>query len=179
MGNRLSKIYTKTGDDGTTGLGDGSRVKKDSTRVEAMGDIDELNCGIGLLRAEDLPEGIDVLLRQIQNALFDLGGELSIPDSTIFTPEIIEKIEIEIDRYNEILPPLKEFLIPAGSRGVAISHLCRSVCRRAERKLVKLSESEDVRVESRMFINRLSDYFFVLARIIGSQDEVTESLWER
>lgn len=179
MGNRLSKIYTKTGDDGTTGLGDGSRVKKDSTRVEAMGDIDELNCGIGLLRAEDLPGAIDVLLRQIQNALFDLGGELSIPDSTIFTPEIIEKIEIEIDRYNEILPPLKEFLIPAGSRGVAISHLCRSVCRRAERKLVKLSESEDVRVESRMFINRLSDYFFVLARIIGSQDEVTESLWER
>ena len=179
MGNRLSKIYTKTGDDGTTGLGDGSRVKKDSTRVEAMGDIDELNCGIGLLRTEDLPEAIDVLLRQIQNALFDLGGELSIPDSTIFTPEIIEKIEIEIDRYNEILPPLKEFLIPAGSRGVAISHLCRSVCRRAERKLVKLSESEDVRVESRMFINRLSDYFFVLARIIGSQDEVTESLWER
>ncbi len=179
MGNRLSKIYTKTGDDGTTGLGDGSRVKKDSLRVDAMGDLDELNCSIGLLRSEKLPEPIDSLLRQIQNALFDLGGELSIPDSNIFKPSIIEKIEIEIDRYNEFLPPLKEFLIPAGSKGVAFSHMCRSICRRAERKLVRLSESEHVKVESRMFINRLSDFFFVLARIIGSQDKVIESMWER
>ena len=179
MGNRLSKIYTKTGDDGTTGLGDDSRVKKDSIRVEAMGDLDELNSNIGLLRAEELPGPIDALLKQIQNALFDLGGELSIPESDIFKPLIIEKVETEIDRYNEILPPLKEFLIPAGSKGVAFSHLCRSVCRRAERKLVRLSESEYVKVESRMFINRLSDYFFVLARIIGSQDQVIESMWER
>ncbi len=179
MGNRLSKIYTKTGDDGTTGLGDGSRVKKDSIRIEAMGDIDELNCNIGLLRAEKLPEKIDALLKQIQNSLFDLGGEISIPDSNIFNPSIIEKIEIEIDRYNEVLPPLKEFLIPSGSKGVALSHICRSVCRRAERKLVRVAEFEDVRVESRMFINRLSDFFFVLARVIGAQDKVKESLWER
>ena len=109
LGNRLSKIYTKTGDDGTTGLGDGSRVKKDSLRVEAMGDLDELNSNIGLLRAEELPQPIDALLKQIQNALFDLGGELSIPESDIFKPLIIEKVETEIDRYNEILPPLKEF----------------------------------------------------------------------
>ena len=127
MGNRLSKIYTKTGDDGTTGLEMAVELKKDSIRVEAMGDLDELNSNIGLLRAEELPGPIDALLKQIQNALFDSGGELSIPESDIFKPLIIEKVETEIDRYNEILPPLKEFLIPAGSK-VLRFRTCVEVC---------------------------------------------------
>ncbi|MEC8148097.1 MAG: cob(I)yrinic acid a,c-diamide adenosyltransferase [Pseudomonadota bacterium] len=179
MGNRLSKIYTKTGDDGTTGLGDGSRVRKSSLRVSAMGDIDELNCTIGLLRSAEPPKDMQSFLKRIQNALFDIGGELSIPNAEIFNSEILADIEIEIDRYNEMLPPLKEFLIPAGSSQVALAHLCRSVCRRAERSLVELSEEEIVRVETRKFVNRLSDYLFVIARVIGAESNITESLWQR
>ena len=179
MGNRLSKIYTKTGDDGTTGLGDGSRVRKSSLRVSAMGDIDELNCTIGLLRSAEPPKDMQSFLNRIQNALFDIGGELSIPNAEIFNSEILADIEIEIDRYNEMLPPLKEFLIPAGSNQVALAHLCRSVCRRAERSLVELSEEEIVRVETRKFVNRLSDYLFVIARVIGAESNITESLWQR
>ena len=179
MGNRLSKIYTKTGDDGTTGLGDGSRVRKSSLRVSAMGDIDELNCTIGLLRSAEPPKDMQSFLNRIQNALFDIGGELSIPNAEIFNSEILADIEIEIDRYNEMLPPLKEFLIPAGSSQVALAHLCRSVCRRAERSLVELSEEEIVRVETRKFVNRLSDYLFVIARVIGAESNITESLWQR
>lgn len=179
MGNRLSKIYTKTGDNGTTGLGDGGRTSKCSKRVEAMGDIDELNCNIGLLRSEELADEIQIFLKQIQNELFDLGGELSIPNSQLFNSSVLDQLESEIDRYNQVLPPLKEFLLPAGSRAVALAHLCRSVCRRAERSLVALANQEFIRQEPRMFINRLSDYFFVLSRIIGAEEDVQEALWER
>ncbi len=179
MGNRLSKIYTKTGDDGTTGLGDGGRISKHSKRVAAMGDVDELNCNIGLLRSEDLADEVQTFLKRIQNILFDLGGELSIPDSQLFNPSILEQLESEIDRYNQVLPPLKEFLLPSGSKGVALAHLCRSVCRRTERSLVALADQEYVRQEPRMFVNRLSDYFFVLSRIIGAEDDIKEALWER
>lgn len=179
MGNRLSKIYTRTGDGGTTGLGDGSRTDKYSARMEAIGEIDELNCNLGLLLAESLPEAMAALLMDIQHDLFDLGGEMSIPGSEFVTEAAVEKLESAIDEYNESLPPLKEFILPGGSRTAAIAHLCRAVCRRAERRLVALAATDQLNPHSTRFVNRLSDLMFVLARSLARSSGAGEVLWAR
>ncbi|MGR8948346.1 MAG: cob(I)yrinic acid a,c-diamide adenosyltransferase [Gammaproteobacteria bacterium] len=179
MGHRLSKIYTKTGDKGTTGLGDGERISKTDPRVAAMGDIDELNSLLGVLICE-LPQGAmaDALLL-IQHDLFDLGGELSIPGSSLLPADGVSRLESLIDDYNEDLPPLKEFILPGGSRGAAQCHLARATCRRAERRIVALSLDAEVNETSLKYINRLSDLLFVLARVISRLDGGAEVTWNR
>jgi len=179
MGHRLSKIYTKTGDDGRTGLGDGSRVEKCSSRLEAIGEIDELNCCLGLLLTEDLPSNLEDALFDIQHDLFDLGGELSIPGSQLLTGAAVEKLEKWIDRYNGDMPPLKEFVLPGGNRAAACCHVARAVCRRAERRLLMLAKNETLAPEALKYINRLSDLFFVVGRVIARQSDVGEILWNR
>ncbi len=179
MGNRLSKIYTRTGDGGTTGLGDGSRTEKHSARMQAIGDIDELNCVIGLLLAETLRPQMHALLIDIQHDLFDLGGELSIPGSEFIGAPAVTKLEAAIDLYNEELPALKEFILPGGSRAAALAHQCRAVCRRAERRTWELSSSEPVGEHAIKFVNRLSDLLFVAARIIARESGAGEVLWQR
>ncbi len=178
MGHRLSKIYTRTGDKGTTGLGDGSRVEKDHIRVEAFGTVDELNSAIGLMRAERLPEGMDELLSTIQHRLFDLGGELSIPGYTVIAQHDIDELEQRLDEYNESLPMLKEFILPAGGRATAQCHLARTICRRAERRVYTLSKSEKVNSASIAYLNRLSDLLFVTARILARFENGAEVLWQ-
>lgn len=179
MGNRLSKLYTRTGDAGTTGLGDGSRIDKHHQRMECIGDIDELNCQLGLLLSESLREDMRELLTDLQHDLFDLGGELSIPGSELIKPATVEKLENAIDQANEELPPLKEFLLPGGSRAAAIAHVARAVCRRAERRLVALAREESVNNAAAQFVNRLSDYLFVAARILARDSGGGEVLWQR
>ncbi len=179
MGNRLSKIYTRTGDDGTTGLGDGGRIAKHSLRVEAIGDIDELNCNLGLLLTETLRPDMHELLLDIQHDLFDLGGELSIPGSAFIVEAAVLKLEAGIDRYNDELPPLKEFVLPGGSRGAAIAHLVRAVCRRAERRLLALAASESLSPYALQYVNRLSDLMFVCARVVARDSGAGEVLWQR
>lgn len=181
MGHRLSKIYTRTGDDGTTGLGDGSRVPKDAARVEAFGTVDELNAGIGLLRAELAAEHeAQTLLGEIQHDLFDLGGELCIPGYTLLKAEQIDLLENEIDRLNEGLPMLKEFILPGGNRAASLAHVARTVCRRAERRVHTLMHSEDnVGALPLQYLNRLSDYLFVLARALARENGGEEILWNR
>lgn len=179
MGHRLSKIYTRTGDAGTTGLGDGSRVGKDSLRVVAMGEADELNSTLGVLLCEVLPEDVVVLLTDVQNDLFDLGGELSIPGSTLLAAQRVDALERAIDRYNEPLPPLKEFILPGGSRAAALTHLARTVCRRAERVVITLAAEEPVSEAVRIYLNRLSDLLFVLARSLNREAGRGDVLWNR
>lgn len=179
MGHRLSKIYTKTGDDGTTGLGDGTRSEKCSSRLEAIGEIDELNCCLGLLLAEDLPSELTAVLFDIQHDLFDLGGELSIPGSQLLTESAVEKLEKWIDLYNAEIPPLKEFVLPGGNRAAACCHSARAVCRRAERRLLILKKEETVNPQCLKFINRLSDFLFVVGRVIARRSNVGEILWNR
>lgn len=179
MGNRLSKIYTRTGDDGSSGLGDGSRVAKHGARLEAIGEIDELNCNLGLLLAEPLRPDMHALLIDLQHDLFDLGGELSIPGSTFIAAAAVQKIEQAIDRYNEELPPLKEFLLPGGSRAGAVCHLARAVCRRAERRVLALAAGESLNPVSLQFVNRLSDLLFVCARIVARDSGAGEVMWQR
>lgn len=179
MGHRLSKIYTRTGDGGTTGLGDGGRIDKHAPRMEAIGEVDELNCNIGLLLTEPLPEGMQPLFVDIQHDLFDLGGELSIPGSSLLPAEAIDKLENAIDRYNEDLPPLKEFILPGGSRGAAIAHLCRAVCRRAERRIVAANAQDGGSEIGGRYVNRLSDLLFVCARVIARASGAGEVLWQR
>jgi cob(I)alamin adenosyltransferase len=179
MGNRLSKIYTKTGDSGITGLGDGSRVEKVSARLCAIGEVDELNCSLGVFIATDIPESMKALLTDIQHDLFDLGGELSIPESVFVKLETVEKIETSIDEYNENLPPLKEFVLPGGSSAAAAAHFARAVCRRAERAVLMVQSSEAVNPASLKFINRLSDLLFVLARTTARFDDAGEVMWHR
>lgn len=178
MGNRLSKIVTKTGDDGTTGLGDGSRVLKSSDRMEVIGDVDELNTCLGLVMAEmdrqHLIEGFN-MLRMIQHRLFDLGGELSVPDYTILGENEVDDLEAETTLLNDRLSPLKNFILPGGSEVVTRLHHARAVCRRAERSFVRLAENEHVNREAGKYINRLSDYLFVLARVHANGRDV---LWE-
>lgn len=169
MGHRLSKIYTRTGDAGTTGLGDGSRVAKDCPRVSAMGDVDELNSTIGVLLCEELPEDIRALMTDIQHDLFDLGGELSIPGMSLLDADRIEVLEVAIDHYNAELEPLKEFILPGGSRPAALAHLARTVCRRAERLVVSLAHKETVRDAPPRYLNRLSDLLFVLGRFLNRE----------
>ncbi|HET7176530.1 MAG TPA: cob(I)yrinic acid a,c-diamide adenosyltransferase [Gammaproteobacteria bacterium] len=177
MGNRLSKIYTKTGDDGTTGLGDGSRVPKDDLRVEAYGTVDELNSVIGMLRAEISAPDIDACLGRIQHELLDLGGELCIPGHIAIGETQVARLEQELDGFNDALPPLKEFILPGGSRAAAACHLARTVCRRAERRSWTLAKQATINPEALHYLNRLSDLLFVLARVISRQDKGAEVLW--
>ncbi|MCW8828621.1 MAG: cob(I)yrinic acid a,c-diamide adenosyltransferase [Gammaproteobacteria bacterium] len=178
MGHRLSKIYTRTGDSGTTGLGDGSRVEKDHIRIEAFGTVDELNSAIGLVRAEDLPEGMDARLNDIQHRLFDLGGELSVPGHTLIGQGDIDALEQQLDAYNAELPMLKEFILPAGGRATAHCHLARTICRRAERRVYTLSKGEKLNSASIAYLNRLSDLLFVIARVLARFENGEEVLWE-
>lgn len=177
MGNRLSKITTRTGDDGTTGLADNTRVRKDHPRVETMGEVDELNSQLGLLLTEDLPDDIRTLLTKIQHHLFDLGGELALPSFSGITEEKLVQLEKAIKHYNDKLPPLKEFVLPGGSRNAALAHVCRSVCRRAERRMVSLLLSGAVSPLTVQYLNRLSDLLFVLARVLNQGEEPAQ--WQR
>jgi cob(I)alamin adenosyltransferase len=178
MGNRLSRIYTRTGDDGTTGLGDGSRVPKDSLRVEAFGTVDELNSTIGLVLAVPaLPEPVAACLTRLQHELFDLGGELCIPQAQVITASHVERLEQELDRFNEPLPPLKEFILPGGGPATAACHLARTVARRAERRVWTLASSEALNPQSARYLNRLSDLLFVIARVLVRHERGAEVLW--
>ena len=178
MGNRLSKIYTRTGDDGSTGLGDGSRTGKDSARVNAYGTVDEANSSLGVVLATQLPDDIRTLLTTVQHQLFDLGGELCIPGHAAIKPEDIDALERQLDHYNETLPPLKEFILPAGGEAAARCHLARTIVRRAERETVALARNEAVRPEAIRYLNRLSDLLFVLARVLARADGQGEVLWK-
>lgn len=178
MGNRLSKIYTRTGDDGTTGLGDGSRVAKDSARVEAYGTVDEANSSIGMVLAETaVPDDIRECLTAVQHDLFELGGELCIPGHAAVTDAYIERLETDLDGFNEDLPRLKEFILPGGSRAAAACHLSRTIVRRAERRVGTLADVEEVRSEVRRYLNRLSDLLFVIARVLARVEGGKEVLW--
>ena len=167
MANRLTQIATRTGDDGTTGLGDGTRVPKSHARVQAMGDVDELNSMLGLLLAEPLPEDVGELLVVIQHELFNLGGELSIPGFELLKDAAVGRLDEALAHYNATLPRLKEFILPAGTRSAAIAHVARTIARRAERSLVALGGAEAVRDAPRQYLNRLSDLLFVLARVLN------------
>ncbi len=177
MGHRLSRIYTRTGDKGTTGLGEGRRVDKDSARIEAIGDVDELNCTIGLIRYHDIRPSIDETLGAVQHRLFDLGGELSMPGYAALTLLHVESLEQRLDEFNEELPPLKEFILPGGGPGASACHLARAVCRRAERHLVSLAREEEVNPSALAYLNRLSDLLFVLSRVLARDEGGVEVLW--
>ena len=175
MRNRVSVIATRTGDDGTTSLGDGSRIDKDAPRIAALGDVDELNSIIGLWRCETLPDPIDTLLAKIQNNLFDMGATLCIPGYETITDEHVQLLDEALQHYNQQLPPLKEFIIPGGNRPSALAHMARTISRRAERSVIALHRQEPVSNPVRQYLNRLSDLCFVLARTLNRQDQ----LWER
>ncbi|OQP83777.1 ATP:cob(I)alamin adenosyltransferase [Xanthomonas phaseoli pv. syngonii LMG 9055] len=178
MGNRLSRIYTRTGDDGSTGLGDGSRTGKDALRVNAYGTVDEANSAIGvLLAAPGVPEQIAALLTTVQHQLFDLGGELCIPGHAAIDAADIQALERQLDAFNDPLPALQEFILPAGGEAAARCHLARTIVRRAERETVALSRQETVRNEAIGYLNRLSDLLFVLARVLARADGRQEVLW--
>ena len=177
MGNRLSKIYTRTGDGGTTGLGNGERVAKDCPRIEAIGAVDELNCAIGRVLVHDLREAIRDCLQEAQHKLFDLGGELSIPGYQAVREEDVERLEAALNEFNAQLPPLKEFILPGGGRAAADCHMARAICRRAERRVVSLAREEEVGESVRVYLNRLSDLLFVLCRILARDDGGVEVLW--
>jgi cob(I)alamin adenosyltransferase len=179
MAHRLSKIVTRTGDAGTTGLGDGTRVGKESARIAAIGEVDELNATLGVLRTESLPSDVDALLLAAQHDLFDLGGELSIPGYSAVTDAHVARLEAAVERFNADLPPLKDFILPGGSRAAAQAHVCRTVCRRAERALVHLAASEPVGDAARRYVNRLSDLFFVLARALNRASGHPDVLWQK
>jgi cob(I)alamin adenosyltransferase len=167
MGNRLTQIATRTGDNGTTGLGDNTRVSKDSLRVHAMGEVDELNSNIGVLLCEDMPQGVRDLLVEIQHQLFNLGGELSIPGYELLKPEAVLALDEALAEHNEHLPRLQEFILPAGTRAAALAHVCRTVARRAERAVVALETQDTLKDTPRQYLNRLSDLLFVLARVLN------------
>ncbi len=167
MGQRLTQIATRTGDMGSTGLGDNTRVSKNSLRVHAMGDVDELNSNLGVLLCEDMPLAVRQLLVQIQHQLFNLGGELSIPGFELLKPEAVLALDQALAQYNATLPALQEFILPAGSRAAALAHVCRTVTRRAERSVVALEDKESLNDSPRQYLNRLSDLLFVLARVLN------------
>jgi cob(I)alamin adenosyltransferase len=177
MGNRLSKIATRTGDNGTTGLGDGSRTRKDSVRVHAMGDVDELNSNLGVLLCEALPDDLREELVSIQHDLFDLGGELCIPGYQLIKEEHVARLDALLEKYNATLPALTEFILPAGSRAASLAHVCRTVCRRAERSIVTLGGEEAIHDHPRQYVNRLSDLLFVLARVLNRFAGGSDVLW--
>ena len=178
MANRLTRIYTRTGDEGTTGLGDGTRSTKESTRIEAIGTVDELNCCIGVLLTENLEIGVRDKLENIQHDLFDLGGDLSTPGRVSMSKMQVTNLEEKIDQYNSTLPALKEFILPSGTRAAALCHVARTVCRRAERCVVRLSRTETVAPFIIQYLNRLSDFLFVLSRILNHQQGVEDVLWQ-
>lgn len=178
MANRLSRIVTRTGDDGSTGLASGVRVGKDDARIAALGDIDELNSLIGLLRCEPLPARIQNLLSRIQHDLFDAGGELSLPGHELLTDMHLERLESHIEDLNGTLPPLKEFILPGGTRPAALAHVARTVCRRAERSVVHLGREAGDSVRARRYLNRLSDLLFVLARYLNREAGEPDVLWQ-
>jgi cob(I)alamin adenosyltransferase len=178
MGHRLSKIYTRTGDDGSTGLGDGSRTQKNSPRVEAFGTVDELNSFIGLLLSHPLPTEVSDFLSGIQHDLFDLGGEISIPGREALTADYVTRIETALDKYNAELAPLKEFILPGGAQTAALCHIIRTVCRRAERRLIDLKQAQPVSTQAICYLNRLSDFFFVLARYLNFEQGKDDVLWQ-
>ncbi len=177
MGNRLSKIYTRTGDKGTTGLGNGERVAKDCPRIEAIGAVDELNCAIGRVLVHDLREAIRDCLQEAQHKLFNLGGELSIPGYQAVKAEDVTRLEEALEQFNAQLPPLKEFILPGGGRAAADCHIARAICRRAERRVVSLAREEGVSTEVQVYLNRLSDLLFVLCRILARDEGGVEVLW--
>jgi cob(I)alamin adenosyltransferase len=177
MGHRLSKITTRTGDAGETGLGDGSRVPKDHPRVAALGDIDELNSALGLVLAEDLPKEVRALLSEVQQDLFDVGGELSIPGHAMLGPNQVGNLEKAVEIWNKGLPPLKEFILPGGSRAAAAAHLARTICRRAERSVVALGRKDKVSEHVRQYLNRLSDLLFVAGRVLNRAAGVGDVQW--
>jgi len=180
MGHRLSKIYTRTGDEGTTALGDGARVPKDHLRVEAYGTVDEANSAIGLvLAAPALPDAVRSCLVSVQHDLFDLGGELCIPGHRIVTAAYTQRLEDQLDAFNEHLPPLKEFILPGGGPGAAAAHLARTICRRAERVCWTLARSETVAEDVMIYLNRLSDLLFVVARVLARHENGVEIFWRR
>lgn len=180
MGHRLSKIYTRTGDDGTTGLGDGTRTAKEAPRVEAYGTVDELNSCVGLVLAvPKIPAAVRDCLVEVQHDLFDLGGELCIPGHRAITAGFVTRLEQTLDRFNEKLPPLKEFILPGGGPAAAACHLARTVCRRAERRVWSLARVEPVAAEVTQYLNRLSDLLFVLARVLARHEHGSEVLWKR
>jgi cob(I)alamin adenosyltransferase len=178
MGKRLTQIATRTGDDGTTGLGDNTRVSKDHLRVHAMGDVDELNSNIGLLLSERLPEDVRALLVEIQHQLFNLGGELSIPGFELLKADALVALDEALAGYNGKLPKLEEFILPAGTPAAAQAHICRTVARRAERAVVALGASEALRETPRQYLNRLSDLMFVLARVLNRMDGGDDVYWK-
>jgi len=177
VGHRLSKITTRTGDAGETGLGDGSRVPKDAARIQALGDIDELNSVIGTVLAEDVPQGTREALLQVQHDLFDLGGEVCIPGHTMISAAHVERLEALTETQNTGMPPLKEFILPGGTRAAAVAHVARTVCRRAERSLVALGRTETVNAAARQYLNRLSDLLFVLGRTLNRDAGHGDVLW--
>jgi cob(I)alamin adenosyltransferase len=179
MGHRLSKIVTRTGDAGTTGLGDGTRTSKDSARIEAIGAVDELNATLGVLLAEPLPEEIADCLTEVQHDLFDLGGELSIPGYSAVRDGHVDRVEQAIGRFNADLRPLKEFILPGGTRAASLAHMARTVCRRAERTLVHLGASTTVSDPVRRYMNRLSDLLFVLSRVLNREAGRADVLWRK
>jgi len=178
MGNRLSKIYTKTGDKGTTGLGDGSRVDKDCLRVETYGTSDELNSIIGMVLAHDIPDDIKECFTQIQHHLFDLGGELCVPGATYIDESYVIWLENTLDKYNDDLPKLKDFILPAGGHATSVCHLARTVCRRTERLVTALARDEKLNPLALSYVNRLSDLLFVIARVLSRHENGSEVLWD-
>ena len=178
MGHRLSKITTRTGDDGTTGLGDGTRVGKDALRVDVMGELDELNSAIGCILADPIPGHVEAMLRGIQHDLFDLGGEICIPGRSALWNAHVEQLDRRIESLREPLPPLREFVLPGGTRAASMCHLARTVCRRAERSLVALGRRESVSPLSVQYLNRLSDLLFLAARTINTQAGQSEPMWK-
>jgi cob(I)alamin adenosyltransferase len=178
MGHRLSKIYTRTGDDGTTGLADGSRVDKDSHRVEAYGTVDELNSILGMVLAYELPEAVRDCLVDVQHDLFDLGGEFSIPGYQAIKDGYVTRLETILDEFNAELPSLKEFILPAGGLATSTAHLARTVCRRAERRATTLAREEEINPAAISYLNRLSDLLFVIARVLARFENGVEVLWQ-
>lgn len=178
MGNRLTQIATRTGDDGSTGLGDNTRVSKDSPRPHAMGDVDELNSHLGLLLCEPLPQEVRELLIDVQHQLFNLGGELSIPGFELLKDEAVLQLDEALAHFNAALPRLQEFILPAGTRAAAQAHVCRAVARRAERAVVALGKQEPVREAPRHYLNRLSDLLFVLSRVLNRMDGGDDIYWK-
>jgi cob(I)alamin adenosyltransferase len=177
MGHRLSKIATRTGDKGETGLGDGSRVPKDHARITALGEIDELNSALGVLLAEELPEAIRAELLEVQHDLFDLGGEVSIPGHSLLKAERVAALDAWLELWNKELPPLKEFILPGGSRAAAAAHLARTICRRAERSIVTLGKKQSVTTVARQYVNRLSDLLFVAGRALNRAAGAGDVQW--
>jgi cob(I)alamin adenosyltransferase len=179
MAKRLTKIVTRTGDGGTTGLADGSRLPKDALRIEAIGAVDELNSSIGVLLAEDLPQEVRACLTDVQHDLFDLGGELSIPGHAVMTEAHAARLETLLEGFNTALPALREFVLPGGSRAAGLAHVARTVCRRAERRLVALSRQETIAPALLHYLNRLSDLLFVLARVLNRHAGLGDVLWQQ